>query len=101
MADFDSLLDEVLQKLPQLNLDQLTECCTQLAIDVPEAKKEKKTAVRSLVLNHLSQDAFAEQVDVVDVLAQMNDSLANMIQGKAPVVAVAEAASAPDVSHVL
>ena len=42
MADFDSLLDEVLQKLPQLNLDQLTECCTQLAIDVPEAKKGKR-----------------------------------------------------------
>ena len=41
MGDFEALQDEVLQKLPLLTVEQLEECCTQLAIAVPAAKKGK------------------------------------------------------------
>ena len=68
MADFDTLLDEVLQKLPLLNVAQLEECCTQLQIDVPAEKKGQKRAVRSLVSNHLNHDDFADDEDVIKVL---------------------------------
>ena len=80
MADFETLLDEVLQKLPLLKVAQLEECCTQLAIDVPEEKKGKKTAIRSLVLNTLSQDDFEEQADVLDTLTKMNEAVDKMLK---------------------
>ena len=68
MADFEQLQDEVLQKLPLLNVGQLEECCVQLAIEIPASKKGKKTATRSLVLNQLSTEAFEEQGDANEVL---------------------------------
>lgn len=80
MADFETLLDDVLQKLPLLKVTQLEECCTQLAIEIPQEKKGKKTAIRSLVLNHLSQDNFEEEPDVVDTLSTMKEALDKMLK---------------------
>ena len=81
MADFETLLDEVLQKLPLLKVAQLEECCTQLALDIPEGKKGKRTAIRSLVLSHLSQDTFSEEPDVVNTLTTMKEALDKMTTG--------------------
>ena len=80
MGDFESLQTEVLQKLPLLNVTQLEECCTQLAIVVPPAKKGKRTAIRSLVLTHLSTEEFEQDDDVLEVLKTMNDSLTTMVE---------------------
>ena len=79
MADFETLQTEVLQKLPLLSVVQLEECCTQLAIVIPPAKKGKRTAIRSLVLTHLSTEDFEKDDDVLEVLTQMNDSLTTMV----------------------
>ena len=72
MGDFETLQDEVLQKLPLLTVEQLEECCTQLAITVPTTKKRKRTAVRSLVLTHLTSEETEQDEDVVEVLTEMN-----------------------------
>ena len=80
MAEFEKLQDEVLQKLPLLTVVQLEECCTQLAIVIPAAKKGKRTAIRSLVLTHLSTEEFEQDEDVLEVLKTMNDSLTTMVE---------------------
>jgi hypothetical protein len=84
MADFDfeSVQDEVLQKLPLLDIAQLEECCTELVIPVPTAKKGKRTAVRSLVLNHLTSDEFEKDDDVEEIITKLNDTLSTMVAGK-------------------
>ena len=93
MGDFEALQDEVLQKLPLLTVEQLEECCTQLALVVPAAKKGKRTAVRSLVLNHLTSEDMEQDGDAVEVLTQMKESLDKMCEGKLPApIAVAEVA---------
>ena len=93
MADFEKLQDEVLQKLPLLNVEQLEECCTQLAIPVPPAKKGKRTAIRSLVLTYLTSEDMEQDGDAVEVLTQMKESLDKMCEGKLPAaIAVAEVA---------
>ena len=79
MADFETLQTEVLQKLPLLNVVQLEECCTQLAIVIPPAKKGKRTAIRSLVLTHLSTEEFEQDDDVLEVLTIMKDSLTTIV----------------------
>ena len=79
MADFEQLQDEVLQKLPLLNIGQLEECCVQLAIEIPAPKKGKKTGTRSLLLNHLSTEAFEEQTDATEVLQKMLEDLNKML----------------------
>ena len=101
MADFEKLQDEVLQKLPLLNLEQLEECCTQLAIPVPPAKKGKRTAIRSLVLTYLTSEDMEQDGDAVEVLTQMKESLDKMVGGKVAAIAVAEAAEVKDEKTVL
>ena len=93
MGDFEKLQDEVLQKLPLLTVEQLEECCAQLAIAVPTTKKGKRTAIRSLVLCHLTSEEMEQDGDSVDVLTTMNASLDKMVEGKVAAIAVAEAAT--------
>ena len=93
MADLEKLQDEVLQKLPLLTVEQLEECCTQLALPVPPAKKGKRTAIRSLVLTHLTSEDMEQDEDAVEVLTQMNGCLDKMVEGKLAAIAVVEASA--------
>ena len=98
MADFEKLQDDVLQKLPLLTVEQLEECCTQLAITVPATKKGKRTAVRSLVLAHLTSEEMEQDTDVIEVLTQMKESLNKMVESKlAAAIAVTDVAAKTEV----
>jgi hypothetical protein len=72
----EDLQDEVLKKLQLLDVAQLGEVCVQLSITVPVAKKGKKTATRSFILNHLTSDAVEEDEEI---FKSLNERLVQMV----------------------
>ena len=59
--------EEVFSKLPQLDLGQLGQCGVQLNVTIPPAKMGNKTAVRSMILRHLTSEAVEDAEDVEEV----------------------------------
>ena len=80
--NFEAVQDEVLQRLPLLDITQLEECCGDLAIPIPVAKKGKRTAVRSLLLSYLTSDDLEADDDVEETLTKLNDTLERMVAEK-------------------
>ena len=83
--------DEVFSKLPQLDLQQLGQCGVQLNVVIPPSKLGNKSAVRSVILRHLTSEAVEEGEDVEEVfqalLALVDRLLGPVI---APVIAAEE-----------
>ena len=80
MADIEAIQDEVFEKLQLLDVSQLGECCVQLGVVVPPAKKGKKSAIKTLILKHLTSDAVEEDENVEDIFSTLKGRLDGMMK---------------------
>ena len=80
MADLETIQDEVFEKLQLLDESQLAECCVQLDIVVPPAKKGKKSAIKTLILKHLTSDAVEQNENVEDIFSTLNGRMKDMLE---------------------
>ena len=76
--------DEVFSQLPQLDLQQLGQCAVQLNVVIPPAKMGNKSAVRSIILRHLTSEAVEEGEDVEEVFQALLELLNRLLT---PVIA--------------
>ena len=80
MANLEEIQEEVFEKLQLLDVAQLGQCCVQLGVTIPPAKKGKKTAIKALVLKHLTSDAMEEDDSAEDIFSTLNNALDGMIK---------------------
>ena len=73
--DLDTVTDEVCTKLQLLDVDQLNRCCTKLEIIIPPAKLGKKSAIKNLVIKHLTSDAVEDAENTISQLIKMLDEM--------------------------
>ena len=79
MADLDELGDEINQKLQLVDVAQLGECCVQLGITIPPAKRGKKSAIKALILMHVCSNVQQDD-NAEEILTALNTTLNGMVQ---------------------
>ena len=77
--DLDAVKDEVFSKLQLLDVTQLGQCGVQLNVTVPPNKLQKKTAIRSFLMNHLTSDAVEDHDEVEEIFGQLNTEMTKML----------------------
>ena len=79
MADFETIQEDIMEKLMLLNVAQLGECCVQLSISVPPAKLGKKSAIRAFVINHITSEDLLADDNAQEILNTLNTTLDKMV----------------------
>ena len=91
MTELEDYKETVLDKLAQLNADELTEICTGITMEIPESKKGKKTTLYRALTKRLMDDTVEGQEDHGEALFQLVDTSVDRLLDLRPVpIAVTE-----------
>ena len=90
--DLDTVQDEVFSKLQMLEVAELGQCAVQLNVNIPPNKRGKKTAIRSLLMNHLTSDEVQENDQVGEIFNQLLGAVVKMVSERLVVEDVIAAA---------
>ena len=79
MENLEDIKDDVLDKLSQLNIAELSEICTAIQLTVPESKKTKRLTIYRAVVKHLSSSEVEESADNGEELFTQVETVADQL----------------------
>ena len=81
-SETDTVREEVLRMVSLLNVSQLAQSCVNLNIQVPPAKKDRRSALFNLVLRYLTSDEVEQEDDEgLDILRTFKRQVEDMLKG--------------------